>query len=112
MNDLFNRNRDDIARDDQLARLLSFAKENGRVCPKPIKWNELWEMLPERRRAGAGWEPPLPLILAAWWDCSAKEKQDRLELHLRYAAEHGALKNIEQFLYSLKPDEWVYGDGT
>src|ERR1039457_2230279 len=33
-----------------------------------LRWNTLWEMLPNRQRAGNGWEPGPPLILAAWGD--------------------------------------------
>ena len=60
-------------------------------------------MLPDQRRVGVGWEPPLPLILAAWWDTSDTAKRGRFELHLRYAAEHGALDNVEQYLLHLVP---------
>ena len=47
--------------------LLEFVRTNERVCPQPQRWNELWKMLPNRKRIGNGWDPPLPLILAAWW---------------------------------------------
>jgi len=96
----------------KLAVLLEFVRAEGRVCPMPQKWNELWELLPERRRVGVGWEPPLPLILSAWWHASAMQKQERLAEHLRHAADHGALDSVERFLRSLRPDEWAYGDGT
>jgi hypothetical protein len=45
--------------------LVAFCRENDRVCPLPLLWNELWEMLPNRSQVGVGWQPPLPLILAA-----------------------------------------------
>jgi hypothetical protein len=97
---------------ERLAQLLAYCRANGRVCPAPDKWSDLWELLPGRQRVGSGWEPPPPLILAAWWDCSANEKQDRLELHMRYAADRGALEQVAQFLSRLGADDWVYGDGT
>jgi hypothetical protein len=102
----------DAEGEDRLAQLLAYAKANGRVCPVPRKWSELWETLPGRHRVGAGGGPPLPLILAAWWECTAEEKRNRLELHLKYAADHGVLDEVEQFLLRLGNDEWVYGDGT
>jgi hypothetical protein len=102
----------DAEGEDRLARLLIYAKANGRVCPVPQRWSELWESLPKRRRVCAGEGPPLPLILAAWWESTADEKRRRLELHLNYAAEHGVLDKVEQFLLSLAQDEWAYGDGT
>ena len=49
----------------QLHMLLDYVKQDHRICPLPGKWNDLWEMLPDRTCVGGGWEPPLPLILAA-----------------------------------------------
>jgi hypothetical protein len=77
-----------------------------RVCPQPQQWNKLWELLPDRRRQGEGWEPPLPLILAAWHHTSDAEKRERLRVHLRWAAAHGALDKVANFISSLKPEDW------
>jgi hypothetical protein len=54
-----------------LKELLEYVGSNNRVCPQPQKWDELWKLLPDRKRVGGGWDPPLPLILAAWWHTSA-----------------------------------------
>jgi hypothetical protein len=51
----------------RLDDLIAFVRSNGRVCPKPMRRNELYDLLPDRRQVGAGWEPPLPLILGGWW---------------------------------------------
>ncbi len=56
---------------DKLRELLEYVKANGRVCPMPVRWNELYEILPRKHRVGSGWHPPLPLILAAWYDTPA-----------------------------------------
>jgi hypothetical protein len=63
-------------------------------------------MLPDRRQVGAGWEPPLPLILAAWGHTTDDEKRERFREHLRWAHERGAFGEIEQFITSLKPNDW------
>jgi len=76
------------------------------VCPQPQRWNELWELLPERRRVGAGWEPALPLILGAWWHTSDAEKRSRFLSHICWAAEHGALSKVASFIKSLGPEQW------
>lgn len=68
----------------------------------PMPWNELWEMLPARRRAGLGWEPPLPLILAAWREASNVAKREVLGIHLRWAAEHGMIAPVLAHLESLQ----------
>jgi len=88
--------------------LLKYIKNDGRVCPKPDKWTDLWEMLPNRKSDGGGWDPPLPLILAAWWETSNDEKRNRLALHIQYAENNGSLEKIDSFLRALSPDQWVY----
>ena len=52
---------------NNLKPLVEYVQSEGRVCPMPIYWNELWQMLPDKRQKENGkWEPSLPLILAAW----------------------------------------------
>ena len=98
-----NTGRDAEAR---LLALLDWAKADRRVCPKPDSWSGLWEMLPARTQSGAGWNPPLPLILAAWWATSDVEKAARLALHIRWAADHGVLGEADVFLRGLPEDQW------
>ncbi|HVA01195.1 MAG TPA: hypothetical protein VMV34_06000 [Terriglobia bacterium] len=88
--------------------LLGYVRSNDRVCPQPQKWNELWEMLPERKRVGQGWEPSVPLILAAWWDTPAMLKMLRLQEHIRYADAYGVLTKVDAFLRSLTEQEWAH----
>jgi len=54
---------------------------------------------------------PLPLILAAWYDTTVDEKQDRLKLHIEYAAKKGILDKVDTFIRNFTPDQWAYGDG-
>lgn len=89
-----------------LEEVIAEASKDGRVCPQPAVWNRLWEVLPDRRRQGGGWEPPLPLILGAWWYSSDAAKQERFHLHIRWAQEHGALDTVARLLASLKPEDW------
>ncbi|NQV32391.1 MAG: hypothetical protein HQ515_06835 [Phycisphaeraceae bacterium] len=91
-----------------LDALLNYVRENGRVCPKPPLWNDLWKMLPNRIREGSGWHPPLPLILAAWYETSDMEKAERLELHIRYAYEKTAIAVVDNFLRNLDEESWVH----
>jgi len=91
-----------------LGKVLLETTRNSRVCPQPKKWNELYELLPHKRRKGAGWEPPLPLILAAWWDTPEMSKIARLREHIEWAAEHGALGTVYDFLVGLAEDEWYH----
>ena len=94
---------------DKLKELLDYVKDDGRICPNPQEWNTLWEMLPDKKRVGSGWEPALPLILAAWWDTPLLVKALRFEEHIRYAAKHDVLDNVDIYLRGLKPDQWFLG---
>jgi hypothetical protein len=69
-------------------------------------------MLPETRQTSVGREPPLPLLLAAWWESSDEQKQDRLIAHVQWAHDHGALNTVANFLRSLPESEWhhIVGD--
>lgn len=79
---------------------------SGKVCPQPERWNQVWEMLPNRRQIGASWEPSLPLILAAWHHTSDSEKRERLALHLRWAEQNQYLPDVIKFLNALEPKDW------
>jgi len=86
--------------------LITYCSENKRVCPMPDNWNELWKMLPNRFRHGSGWEPSLPLIMAAWHDTPAMLKMIRLREHLEWAEKHGGLDAVDQFLRDLTEKDW------
>jgi hypothetical protein len=91
-----------------LDELLTYVRAHSRVCPMPGPWNALWEMLPNRVRVGGGSEPALPLILSAWWHTPALLKMIRLEEHVRYAAHHGVLTEVDAFLRALPESEWAH----
>lgn len=89
-----------------LDALLQYAGEKDRVCPVPLRWDELWKMLPDRRRERSDWEPPLPLILGAWWHTSNLDKIVRLRVHIEWANEHGVLEQVDSFLRGLPESDW------
>ena len=94
---------------NRLKSLIEYVQSEGRVCPMPTLWNELWKILPDSwQKDTGGWEPPLPLILAAWYDTSVNDKRERLKLHIEYAVKKGVLDKIDKFLRELKPDQWAY----
>jgi len=69
-------------------------------------WNRLWELLPNRRRLGLGWEPPLPLILAAWWESSDSDKRNRFHFHLRWTSDHGSTEPVADRRADMKAEDW------
>ena len=88
--------------------LVKYCCENDRVCPMPSHWKALWAMLPNRKRAGDGWEPVLPPILGAWYDTSALLKSLVLREHIGWAEKHGVLDEVDTFLRSLPESEWAH----
>jgi hypothetical protein len=91
-----------------LEEVILEAQKNGRVCLLPSKWNELYQLLPEKRQIGAGWEPALPLILAAWYEAPTLMKKLRMVEHLEWAARHGCLERVYGFLRGLAENEWYH----
>ena len=89
-----------------LEEVLAEGQKSQRVCPQPQKWNELYQLLPDKRRKGNGWEPALPLILAAWWDTPALLKMLRFREHVEWASRHGALDAVHDFLTTLDETDW------
>ena len=63
-------------------------------------------MLPNRKRVGGGWQPSVPLILAAWYDTPAISKMLRVAEHIEWAANHGVLDDVSRFLRELGEQDW------
>lgn len=95
--------------ESRIKNLIDFCRQDGRVCPRPNEWNELYNLLPDKRPKGGGMEPAVPLILAAWTESPILLKWLRVEEHIRWAAEHGALDRVEAFLRGLPDDKWYRG---
>lgn len=91
---------------DTRVELIEYCRANDRVCPMPTKWNDLYQLLPEKHRVGVGWQPALPLILGAWHNASDSEKVLRLKEHINWAADHGALDKVSTFLRNLDETDW------
>jgi len=88
--------------------LWEYCVSNNRVCPMPLAWNDLFGMLHNMRRIGAGFEPSAPLILVAWGNTSDQEKRERLKEHIQWASNHDQLDEIGKYLRSLPEDKWAH----
>ena len=60
------------------------------------------------RKPDGGWEPPMPLILAAWGQTSDFDKQVRLREHIMWASFVGCVEEVNSFLRGLDENEWRY----
>lgn len=90
--------------------LWTYCTIERRVIPR--NWQKVYEMLASKRQLPTGgWEPPLPLILAAWHITTPLEKQLRFRGHVQWAADHGQLEQVGAHLRALREDEWFhYGE--
>ena len=87
--------------------LWAFCTENRRVIPRD--WNKCYQLLANKRRKPAGgWEPSLPLILAAWDVTMPIEKQLRFKEHIEWARDQGQLAQIGKYLRSLDESDWYH----
>jgi hypothetical protein len=91
-----------------LEEALEEVQKNNRVCLQPMQWQELYEMLPEKKQKGGGWKPSVPLILAAWWDTPALPKMMRLQEHIERASNHGCLDAMHRYLSELSESDWYH----
>ncbi|MCM8622261.1 MAG: hypothetical protein NFW16_11145 [Candidatus Accumulibacter sp.] len=82
---------------------------NRRLVPMPPQWNQLYGLLKNTRlKPSCGWEPPLPLILAAWHHTMPIEKQLRFKEHLEWAQQNDQLAQVGAFLRALREDQWCH----
>jgi hypothetical protein len=87
--------------------LLAYCSENRRAIPRD--WLRFYEMLADKKqKPSGGWEPPLPLILAAWHETMPIEKQLRFKEHIQWAADHNQLDEVGTYLRALSELEWFH----
>lgn len=89
--------------------LWAYCTVKDRLVPIPPQWSQLYALLKNtRQKVSGGWEPPLPLILAAWHHATPIEKQQRFKEHLEWARQHDQLEQIGAFLRALSEAQWCH----
>jgi hypothetical protein len=91
-----------VMRELTVVEVMVEARKNNRVCPKPAKWQQLYEMLPDRQHS----EPAPPLVGAAWDDTPSIPKRMCFREHIEWAASHGCLQQVFSFMKALPETEW------
>jgi hypothetical protein len=100
---------------DRIGALLAFVQDDERVCPRPIEWNKLYDLIGGKRTDLQNpwrvvWDPAPPLILSAWGYSSDANKALRLREHIEWAARNSRLDVAENFLRQLPPEAWHHSD--
>jgi len=86
--------------------LLAYCQENKRVCPQPIQWHALHELLSEY--AQPIHDQALPPLILAGWGMPAIEKILRLQQQIEWSDRNGVLEEASKFLRSLWEEDWFH----
>lgn len=79
------------------------ARRNNRVCPQPVFWFQLYDLLPESPR-----RPVPPPDGPAWRAASSLAKRMALRDHLEYANAAGVLPAVMSFMRGLREENWLH----
>jgi hypothetical protein len=82
------------------------ARRNNRVCPLPLQWQALYDLLPSRIGANGRRQPMQPLVGAAWGGTSSLSKRMCLRDQVEWAQAHGCLDAVYFLLRNLQESEW------
>jgi hypothetical protein len=83
------------------------ARRNNRVCPLPLQWKALYELLPVRTGGDGRREPTPPIAtVAAWRATPPLSKRMCLREQVEWAASHGCLEAVASFIFGMQEDEW------
>jgi hypothetical protein len=91
---------------ESVESLIEYCRDRGRVCPLPMPWHRLVELLANSEHVTG--RPPVPLILAAW-STPALGKMLRLEEQIQWAERRGLLEDAATFLRTLREEDWYHG---
>ncbi len=91
--------------------LWKYCTSNNRLCPIPMKWNELFGMLKNKRQIDGESKPSLPLILSGWEHTVPVQKYLVFKEHIRWASDNNQIEEIGKYLRSLSESDWAhYGE--
>ena len=91
-----------VVRELTVVEVMVEARKNNRVCPKPARWQQLYDMLPDKRQS----EPAAPLVGSAWDATPSIPKRMCFREHIEWAAGHGALRQVFTFMKGLPETDW------
>ena len=89
--------------------LIKFIESNRYVCPQPLVWQAMWDLLPNKTIDSELIKAPAPLILAGWNFSKDSQKKERLLEHIYWADSINSIEVIDQYLRSLDDNNWYKG---
>ena len=85
--------------------LMVVARRNNRVCPRPLQWAALYDLLGGDRKPDLPIPPVQPWL---WSHLSGLQKRLRFREHVEWAERHGKLAEMAKFMGSLAEGDWVH----
>lgn len=93
---------------DILDEALQEVRWHNRVCLRPERWKQLYELLPGKIQEPGHWRPPPPVIGQAWFATSSIPKRLCFQEHILWAHKHGALEVVVAFYRGLPETDWLH----
>jgi len=92
--------------------LWKYCTSNDRLCPMPMRWNDLFGILKDTKQNSDGsWNPSLPLILSGWEHTAPIQKFLVFQEQIQWASDKNQLNEVGKYLRSLSENEWAhYGE--
>lgn len=86
-----------------------YCTASNRLCPIPLKWNELFNMLNNKKQNPDGsWKPSLPLVLSGWEHTIPLQKFIVFKEHIQWASDNNQINEVGKYLRSLSEKDWVH----
>ena len=86
-------------------QLIKTLKDKFIVCPLPVYWNKIYQIIIKSNNGNI--DIKNPLILGGW-GASDKEKSDRFHYHLSIAEDMDVLPEVIRYITSLGRDAFLY----
>lgn len=84
------------------------ARRKNRVCPRPRRWQQLYDLLPNKQVVNGQAQPAPPVIGASWNSVAPLGKRLCFREHLEWAERHGVLIQVFALMKSLTEEEWFH----
>lgn len=84
------------------------ARRNNRVCPRPERWQELYEQLPPRKTLRGTQNPPVPPLGSAWAATPPLTKRLLFREHIEWAEATGSLETVMAYMQSMAETDWLH----
>ena len=92
---------------EELKVYISECNGKGRICPMPMKWNDLYKFI--KIKTGKD-DVVKPLILTGWYETPLLAKIACFQQQLEYAYDNGILENVKTYLGRLTEEQWYHAN--